>query len=276
MFGKFVLNFLLPFVAAAVQKGQVSAEMSEIYQEADFDAAVIAQVYEGEVYAISDNTKGPFYRIRLKDKRLGWISSVDIKPLAKGEMVLLPTKPQPLQSHIEEKRERNRFVQGRFQGPRFETLNWKEKTLGKTRSDSLSSLGWGWLGMDTMIEGPFYMDSTVTLAWQAPDYYKKVTGVSASGWMVKAQTAFLNPKPYGDSIMLYYGFGLSATFSHFEPGVVVSGQTRRYTAEDLNLGVVVPLGVSWRLKSWALSAWYRYYWEKQTYSGLSLGVAFPF
>lgn len=282
MYGKFALKFFLGLTVGliwsagvmAAQKGTVTADEAFIYDNADFDAKIIATVRKGEVFDISDNTKGPFYKIRLKDKSLGWISSVDIEP---GRIKIPKKKAEPLKSYKDEKKAENRFIILRWRGLRVELLDWKEKTLGKVRQDQMTLAGWGWTGLDTMMDGPFYMDTSVTLAWQAPDYYKKVTGVSATGWILKAQTALLSPRPVGENFIYFYGLGPSVTFSKFETGLIESGGTVRYSSDDLTLGLVFPLGFSYRLStSIALSGWYRFYWEKQITSGLSFGLGFTY
>lgn len=273
MFGRFVLSFLFPILVMAAQKGTIIVDETYIYQDADFDSQIMATVQKGEVFDISENTKGPFYRIRLKDKKLGWISSVDIKP---GKIKIPKQMDKPLQSYVDEEKQKNNFIGLRFQGPRFEFLNWREKTLGKVRHDQLNALGWSWTGMGTLIKGPFYLDSAVSLVWEAPDYYKNVTGVSASGFILKAYSALLTPKAYGENFLLLYGAGAGTTFSHFEAGVLESGTKRKYTLEDLQLGVVVPLGMTYRSGKKSYSAWYRFYWEKEIYSSITLGLSFQY
>lgn len=275
MFGKFVLSFLAPLLVGAAQTGTVTAEQSYIYATPDFDAQIIATVNQGEMFDISDNTKGPFYRIRLKDKRLGWISSVDIKP---GQIKVAPShQPSTLASYREQRHQESTLLLQRWQGPRLELLDWKEKTLGKVRHDQLNLVGWGWTGMDTLWKGPFFFDSSASFAWQPPDYYKKITGVSAEGWVLKLQSALLTPRPLGENFLYFYGVGPVATFSHFEAGLLVNGKVKKYQLDDLTIGIQIPVGLIYRVSStFAVSAWYRFYWEKQTTSSLSLGVQFKF
>ncbi|MFN8791503.1 MAG: SH3 domain-containing protein [Bdellovibrionales bacterium] len=266
---------LLSDFAWGAQKATVMAQESYVYRQPDFDAEIIATVKQGEVYEISNAPQGPFFRIRLKDRRLGWISSVDVKS---GQVKGRPTKKKagPLNSHVQEKRELGRFFRKRWQGPRVELLNWREKTLGRVREDQLTLIGWGWTGPRTFSEGPFYMDSAVTLAWDAPDYYERVTGQSSSGWILKLQTALLRPRPWGENLLLLYGVGPVLTFSHFETSLILNGRRVRYNLDDLTLGLAIPLGISYRWGTSAWTAWYRFYWEKQIQSSFSLGWGFEF
>lgn len=289
MYGKFALRachnifskiglllglLLFPFLVAAAQKATIIADEAYIYVDSDFDAKIIATVQKGEVFDISENTKGPFYKIRLKDKRIGWISSVDLKV---GKIKLPPKKKsEPLKSHQIQKREENKLIVQRWQGLRLESLDWREKTLGKVRSEQMTFVGWGWTGMNTFWQGPFYMDSSVTASLQPPEYYKKVTGVSASGWIIKMQTALLSPRPVSDNFMYFYGFGPVLNYSHIEAGIIQNGRKVSYNLDDLTLGAVIPIGFAYRISGYSLTGWYRFYWEKQTTSSLSLGIGFAF
>lgn len=277
MFGKFGFNFLFFFYMSAwsAQVGTVLVEETYVYLNPDFDAQVIATAKRGETFQMSDKTSGPFYKVRMKDKRLGWISSVDIQPGTASVRVEIK-KEKPLQSHVDEQKAKMTFAILRYQGFFLQSLDWKEKTLGKTRKDNLQFYGWNWTGFDTLVEGPFYIDTRAMIAVQPPDYYEKVTGVKASGWILKAQTSFISANPVGENFLFHYGMGLTSTFSHFKLGVLVLGNKKNSTAEDLTIGVVVPLGFSYRLGPVSTQVFYQYYLEKIQTAGYSLGINWAF
>ncbi len=282
MFGKSVLSFLLlfSFSAFGAQLGTVVADETFVYLEADFDAKVIATAKRGETFQMGNKPIGPFYRVRLKNKRLGWISSLDIKSGKIDTQADMKKEKeefdQPLESHSSEEKARNTYAVQRFHGFFIQSMDWKEKTLNKVRKDNLQFFGWNWTGFDTLIEGPFYLDSRIMATFEAPAYYKKVTGVDTTGWIIKAQTSFVSANPLGENGLFHYGMGVVSTFSHFETGVLVSGSKVGYTVEDLGVGVVIPLGVSYRFGPISTQAFYHYYFEKINHSGVSLGLNWRF
>ncbi len=282
MFGKFVLSFLLFFSLSSfgAQMGTVVVEEAFIYLSPDFDATVIATAKRGETFPMSSKTQGPFYKVKLKDQRLGWISSVDIKSgkvnTPAGVKKEKVEKNKPLESHTAEKKANNIFAILRYQGFFAQFVDWKEKTLGKTRKDNLLFYGWNWTGFDTLVEGPFYIDSRIMATFQAPDYYKKVTSIEAKGWILKAQVSFVSANPLGDNFLFHYGFGASSTFSHFETGILEAGTKKSYSMDDVGIGVVIPIGFSYRVGSFSTQIFYQYYVEKTPHSGYSLGLNWAF
>lgn len=274
MFGKFVFSFLFLLSGSlyGAQKGTVTADETFVYLNPDFDAQIIATLYRGDTFDMSNKPQGPFYKVRLKDKRLGWVSSIDIKPgVVEVTEKKVERKAPPLESHTDEVNAKNNFGYQRYQGFFVQALDWKEKTLGKTRKDRLNFYGWNWTGFDTLVEGPFYIDTRVLFTFEVPDYYKKVTGFGASGWVVKAQTSFTSANPIGENFLYHYGMGLTSTFSHFEASVLKNGTRTKSSLDDLTVGAVIPIGISYRLGLFSLQAFFQYYLEKTQTTGASLG-----
>ena len=181
MFGKSVLSllFFLNLSSFGAQLGTVVAEEAYIYLKPDFDANVIATAKRGETFQMSNKPQGPFYKIKMKNQSLGWISSVDIKPGAINTRALIKKEKEenkkPLDSHTAEQKSFRNFGILRYQGFFVQSMDWKEKTLGKTRKEKLLFYGWNWTGFDTLVEGPFYLDSRIMGSFQAPEYYEKIT-----------------------------------------------------------------------------------------------------
>ena len=282
MFGRFVFSilFLVSLAVYGAQKGTVTVDEAYIYLNPDFDAQVIATAGRGDVFEMSNKPQGPFYKIRMKDKRLGWISSVDIKP---GVVNLKPTikkekleRHAPLESHSDEVKAINTFGHLRYQGFFIQSLDWKEKTLGKTRKDRLTFYGWNRTGFDTLVDGPFFIDTRIMVSFDVPDYYRSVTGFSASGWILKAQTSFLSANPMGENFLYHYGMGVSSTFSHITASLLKNGSKETSDMQDLTVGVVLPIGFSYRVGLFSLQAFFQYYLEKTQTVGLSLGFGWQY
>ena len=283
MFGKFALSFVFFFFGLTVQAAQigtVTADETYIYLNPDFDAPVIATAKLGEKFQMSNTTQGPFYKVRMKDKRLGWISSVDIKPGNLNTKTLVKKREaeavKPLESAVEEQKVLKAFANERVQGPFMQQMFWREKTLGHMHTDNLTFYGWNWTGFNTLTDGPAYIDTRVMGTFTAPDYYKKLTGVAASGWILKAQTALLSANPWGENFLFHYGFGVSTTFSHFRAGYSHNGVISHDIMEDFTVGLVLPLGMSYRIGPVATQLFYQFYQEKVQTSGILLGVNWVF
>jgi hypothetical protein len=282
VFGKFVFSFFLFFSmnCFGAQLGTITADETYIYLKPDFDAVVMATAKRGATFQMSQKPVGPFYKVRLKNNQYGWISSVDITPGKVDTKAQLKKekdlREQPLQSHLEDEKAANTFGLLRYQGFFVQSQDWREKTLGKTRKDKLLFFGWNWTGFDTLIKGPFYLDSRILVSLEAPAYYKKITGVETQGWILKAQTSLLSAYPYGENFLIHYGIGFVPTFSHFETGIVVSGIKKSFTSEELSIGAVVPIGFSYRIGPVSSQVFLQYYFERIQTAGLSFGLNWAF
>ena len=78
----FITLFSLTFVidSEAAQDANVVTDGAIVYKTANFDSAVLGYLRAGEVVRISNKTIGAFYRVKF-DKRIGYISDVDVKPV---------------------------------------------------------------------------------------------------------------------------------------------------------------------------------------------------
>ena len=112
-------------------------------------------------------------------------------------------------------------------------------------------------------------------SFEAPDYYKKVTGVDATGFIIRAQTAFVSANPLGENFLFHYGLGASITYSQINAGIIEAGSKKSYSMDDLNLGVVIPIGLSYRIGPVSTQLFFQYYLEKTQTTGVSLGLNWP-
>jgi hypothetical protein len=278
-FRKLGTLFLISLFSAhvfAAQIGTVISEEAFIYLNSDFDAPVIATLKRGESFQMSNKPVGPFYKIRMKNNQLGWVSSIDVKA---GKVDLKSEirkekedRNKPLDSHVDEQKALKTYAILRHQGFFVQSSDWKEKTLGKTRKDNLLFYGWNWTGFNTLVDGPFYLDSRLMATFGAPGYYKKVTGVAAEGFILRAQASFVSANPIGENCLFHYGFGASTTYSRIKAGVLEAGVKNSFTMEDLNMGIVIPMGLSYRIGPVSTQFFFQYYIEKTQTVGLSLGI----
>lgn len=242
------------------QKGRVVNESADIYQLNDFDSPVIAQVKKGQIYDISLFPKGPFYKIRLKPGFLGWIPDTEIKPLKSVE-----DEAKKTEEVRNIKRRKLPFVLQRYRGFSVEGLNWTEDTMGKVRSENRRFYGGHWSGINTMFSGALFTEAVLMISPGAPQYYKDATGQNADGWILKGNFLFETTVPETPTYYLYYGFGPSFSYSHFDVALNESGRVTRFSMDDFMLGAVFNIGVAFRAGAFSPRFGVKYYWEKKSY-----------
>lgn len=253
------------------QKGTVIVEEAEVYQKDDFDSRVIGRVKEGQVFDISKRPLGPFFKIRLKQGVLGWISDADIRPGNQSQSdkgKVLDSPPPQLQTKSY-KSDRKPFPGQRFRGLAVESQNWIEDTMGATRSETLMFYGAQWAGNDTMFSGEMFTEANLLIAGSPPKYYQELTGHSAAGWIFRMNFAFQTVLPQSRSYYLYYGFGPSFTYSHFDVSLNENSKAISYALEDMSLGAIFDLGIAFRIGSSSPRFSLKYIWEKKQMLGLA-------
>ncbi len=257
------------------QRGMVTGDDVQIYKDSDFDSQVIGQAKRGQTFEISLKPSGPFYRIRFKPGVLGWISDADIQPVVAGNS-RVGSKPEGPSGKVarrppKEKPPTNQkpFAAQRFLGPAIEALNWVEDTMGATRNETLTFFGINWSGNNTMFSGAMFTDANLSVAVAPPKYYQQVTGNSASGWIFKMNFMFQTVLPQSRSYYLYYGFGPSFTYSHFNVSLTEGTKTLAFAAEDMSIGALFDLGIAFRVGTTSPRIAIKYYWEKKQMTSLN-------
>lgn len=287
MFGLCALNrklmlmaaiLLLPFISAAqsAQNATVILDGALVYKDADFDAPVITTLKRGDIYRISKNTKGPFYKIRVKPGMIGWVADVDVKP---GIVKLAPPPqaPKELKPLEGEGLPKNKpFFATRYRGPVLMMVDYSEKTLGKERSAQTLFYGLKFNGFNTVFSGEIYTDANLLFFSGAPDYYSKMTGRGSEGFIFIADFLLQTVLPQNKWLLFFYGFGPMFKYSHFKLEVPDGGSTTMYTADDMNLGVVFDLGWGFQIGKASLRVDAKYYWEKTKYLGYGLNLGWEF
>lgn len=94
----FAVLLLAASVSQAVRKGLVMNDEAAVFEQPDFDSTVIMTLQPGRVFDISDNKRGPFYKIRYQANKIGWISDADVQPITEArarELADKNKKPAP-------------------------------------------------------------------------------------------------------------------------------------------------------------------------------------
>ncbi|AGH95758.1 hypothetical protein A11Q_1542 [Pseudobdellovibrio exovorus JSS] len=266
--------FVLSQPLLAAQNATIIGSEVEIYKAGDFDSEIIDYVRSGEAYQISDKTYGPFYRIRLKDGRIGYIVDYELDIEGKGRIVpkdlddlLLEEERQrqgqmpdtPSRSNEEE--EFNDFNSG-YGGITVQLINYHEKTMGDEQIADLIAIGYKSISL---------VSWSVIGSYGAPKYYAQKTGGSANGFKLWGDFGF------SSSVITYpkgevrVGGGL---FTHVSMLTVETPQ-RKYDLHDVTGGLFLEGGWLIKLnKKNAIDVAIKYYFDKASYAGFGLSYLF--
>lgn len=271
-FSLFFILFISVWASAA-QKAKIIGDVVEIYSEADFDSEIFDEVYKDEVYQISQRKYGEaFYRIRLKSGKIGYIVDYQLNIEGKGplrprdldELELEAAKEQLAKAEKEptqEKEESPEMFGKSLGGPSFWLVNYHEETMGREQIDDLMALGYRSVGL---------MSWSVMGAWQAPDYYSAQAGYSAEGFMLWGDFGISNAIGQFSNTDIRVG---AALFTHIS-SITVETPARRYSLQDMTLGLNLELGVAVKWNKWASDLSMKYFFDKSNYAAVGLSFLF--
>lgn len=266
------LFILSPSIWAAQNATIVGFEV-EIYKDGNFDSEIIDFVRQGEAYQISDKTYGPFYRIRLKDGRIGYIVDYELDIEGKGRIT-----PKDLDDVLlEDERQRMRsqpnspinqtdddfdpFNDG-YSGITVQLINYHEKTMGDEQIADLIAVGYKSISL---------ISWSVIGSYGAPKYYADKTGGKASGFKLWGDVGF-------SSAIVSYPRGEirvgGTVFSHVSMLTVETPQ-RKYDLHDVTAGLALEAGWLIKLQSKkGIDVAIKYYIDKASYAGFGLSYLF--
>ncbi len=285
----FISILLISMFSFAEKKAQAINPGVEIYSASSFDAEVIQTIDPGSYYSISNKPKGPFYQIRMKDGKIGYVPDTDID--IQGEGVL---KEKPFADDIEEtnaqKNKKNTNAKQKnkknddedpddedseklsYQGITLQLINYHEETAGAVQIGDLYAIGYRNYPELSDFSSSFSWD--VMAAFNAPAYYKELTGQSASGFGLWTDFEILNISALGANTTLHYGAGPFLKYTQFEVKSLSGTQTKSYTLQDMTVGVFLESGLIFHFQKLSFDIGLRYYWDKKSYGALSLGILF--
>lgn len=266
------LSFLFIFhFAWAVQKAKIVSPNVEIYSDSDFDSQIISNVHEGDSYFISDKTYGPFYKIKLKNGKIGYIVDYELDIEGKGrfkerdlddiiyeQISQMADEPR---TTAEDEAEEAQVFGHIYSGPTLQLINYHENTLGADQVDDLLAIGYKRVG-----DGAW----SVVAALKAPKYYADRTGGSARGLNVWADYGFSNTVAnLGRSDIRFAG----TLFTHVSL-IQVETADRKYDLHDVTVGVALELGWLIKFKKSVFDMSVKYYFDKTNYAGFGLSYLF--
>ena len=89
MCGRFALLNVLVYLALslplqAAQMAEVIIDGAMVYKQGDFGSPVLGYLRKGKKVKVSNKTYGPFYKVKLRQGVIGYISDIDVQVLSKN------------------------------------------------------------------------------------------------------------------------------------------------------------------------------------------------
>ena len=283
----FVVNFAVIRNATAnkisFRQAQAVRQDVEIYKDKNFDSEIISSISPGKFYYISNTTFGPFYKIKINNKIVGYVSDIDIEIKGLGRIkekafiddVAEPTNKKnkkksqaPPDEEEEDQSEDESVIHTSYQGFILNLVNYHEKTMDQNQVADLFAVGYRYI--------PYLSDFSASISWDVnlaygiPSYYKEKLAVSGQGITVWSGAQLINITPLGQNKTLRYGLGPFAKYANYN----LSTAVQKYSLQELSVGLLIEAGFIFHLDLISFDLGLRYYWERETYGGLSLGFLF--
>lgn len=264
----------MPAQVAPAQQGQqavVVTDQAMVYEEANFDSSVLANLSLGQKVRISKKTIGDyykFYRVKLGN-RIAYISAIDVRLDSD-----LDEKSQDKNQNKKDAKNKNSkknknsakeakipdrpYAETRYIGLALGYLLYQESIANLNASDQLLTYGLQLSGPGTLVGPPTVMN--LVFHSGAPKYYQDMSLSRSSGFLIlldmqlifnffekKSRSVFLAAGPLLD----YSSFSFAAT-------------TGMVDSTDLTLGADISLGAGMKIGlNWGLKAEYKFLWDRK-------------
>ncbi len=267
------------------RKAQAVRPDVEIYSAASFDAKIIHYIKPGDYYYISNKTFGPFYKIKVSDKILGYVADTELdiqgigtikeKPFIDDPEVIGKNKKNkkekdPENFDEEEESEEESNFKTSYHGLTFHLINYHETTMGGSQVADLYGVGYRYI--------PFLSDYSASIAWDvtaaygAPAYYTDKLDADTKGLTLWSGVQVVNISIVDNNKTLRYGIGGFLKYANYNIKTATTHKT--YSLQELTCGVSLEGGFIFHFNLVSLDLGLRYYWERESYGGLSLGLLF--
>lgn len=258
--------------ASAARTAVVTIEGAMVYQDASFDAPVIAYLKKGKKVRVSNKTYGAFLKLRVRRGKIGYISDIDVKVEGSGRKKRSADKGSDSEADKNSSKETDSSAKrDHALGLSGGMVNFKEEVLQQKVSAKTLVYGLKY----TAPIGASFFDVNAVLSLSPPSYYESDsfgngTGVSDPGTEPKGMFVLLDMalnfpimSGYGNKWMLYIGGGPLIVYNNFD--VTVSDEV--LNLQDVKLGGSILSGFSFQLSRMLLKVEAKYFIEKNSYFG---------
>ncbi len=269
--------------------GTIVNNQAIVYDSANFDARQIRYLESGKRYRVSQKVYGPFYKIQIARGKYGYIADSDVmvkNKATRGSSNKTEKTVQALEPFGESKKkkkpkskvDRRPFIIRTHQGFGLNYVQYKEDTLGDVQKADMLWLSYQISGPQGLMEMAD-ADGGLTLGFSAPDYYKNITENPARGFIFMFHLVPQFTYAQSRRNYTYFGVGPFFKFSHFETKLNIgnTGSQKSYNLDDMTLGLLTQVGMALQIGDrFSTRLEGRYFWDRQSYYGLSFIFQFPF
>ncbi len=282
-----IFSFFHVSLALAQKKAKVISPATDVYEQADFDSTVIRQVNPQESFIISNQTFGPFYKVKFKNGVIGFIADTELDIEGQGPFIPKPyvedvelekirklqdsklkNKKSDLNHEDSDDDEATSSESISYQGLTVNLINYHEDTLGSKQVADLLALGYRLQPLVGAYDSSLSYE--ILIAPKAPDYYESKTTGKASGGILWGGVQVANTIGLRRNSTVRYGAGPFFKYSHIE----FKTSQKSYLMQDLNLGLDVQAGLMMHYRWFTVDLGLRYFFEKENYGGLSMAILF--
>ncbi len=254
----------------------VVAEESQVYDKPDLDGRVVTVAKRGARLPVSRGSRGEFakfYRTRANGK-LGWIQISDVKSEAEAKKFFTQAKAAaykrgPFEPEADGAKgsSKEMFAFTRSVAFAVGQNDYKESINGVDYTANLMTYGLKLTGPDVLITGPL-MDVNILLHYGAPEYYKGLSQITPSGFILWTDANLLLPIMVRQDTLIGIGAGPILVISNIQ----ASQGTTDYGMWAFNLGANVELTAGIRFDDFCIRLDGKYIFEKKTYRQVQLSV----
>lgn len=280
MFGRYVLAsilFLFSVSSYAAKRAVVIVDGAMVYKKGDFGSPVLGYLRKGKKVKVSNKTYGPFYRVKLRQGIVGYISDVDVKVFGKSSVASRKNKRR---SRARRKAYRGRpVIAGKKFGLGFSSVNYVDRFpvdgAEKVLSSSTSMLTAKYSKPFDYLDGAMISDITVGMTLGTPALYNDFSVNPASGFVVVGDYSLLMPvrSMTNRKSSIYWGAGLGFSYSNVKISTYISSVLADVPAEDFRIGGSLTAGYAYRInRKYIFKFEPKFYLEKERYYGLHFVV----
>ncbi len=261
----------IPMISHAAKNAVVIVESAIVYSKASFDSPPIGTLELNEKVRVSNQTHGPFYKVKSKGGLLGYISDVDVKV----EGVAHPSEKSGWNE--DGKSNETPFPLRLFVGPVVSITKYEEKVRGQEYNNNVMMWGLRMSGPLKIFKGsPLMFDGVALIHLSVPKYYNKLSTskLNSKGCFTITNLSMKWPVMVFSDLkgLVTFQFGGLIAYSHFSGLQPVSLPVR-----ELRAGILLGVEVSRLLmKNILLSINPRYYIERSKYLSFELALQYGF
>ena len=279
MFGKFALAsisfFFISLNLYAAKRAVVLVDGAMVYKRGDFGAPVLGYLRKGKKIKVSNKTYGPFFRVKLRQGVIGYISDIDVKVLGSASSGRKAVK------HSKKRRPRRKsgphVLAGRKMGVGLGMISYTDSFPDSTtKQDVIQSSSTPFLFLNYQkpadyFDGAVISDANIGLSLGTPSLYEFFSVNAPSGYVFLGDYNLLMPmrSMTKHNRSMYWGAGLMFSYSNVTIGVTSGSDTVDVPAADLRIGASLVLGYTQKIGKFSFKVEPKLYFEKETYLGLN-------